>query len=154
MAPASFSQEKLNLFNRHKLERGLSTTERAYSKQQYERWFLETCTDTREFRYYLGDRLVGVSILDFGEYDISSVYFYFEPEFSNRSLGNFSVLFEIEWMKQQKMRFYYLGLYVSECSHLNYKSRFYPHHRLIQGSWRVFQNRGMSVSETTVVDEG
>ena len=67
--------------------------------------------------------MIGVSILDFGEQDISSVYFYFDPEYSNRSLGNFSVLFEVEWMKQQHMRYYYLGLYVAECSHLNYKAQ-------------------------------
>ena len=143
----------MDLFNRHKLERGLSKNERAYSKVQYERWFIESCTDTREFRYYLGERLIGVSILDFGEKDISSVYFYFDPALSDRSLGNFSVLFEIEWMKQQQMRFYYLGLYVAECSHLSYKARFYPHHRMIEGAWRAFPTRKTVLSETSVVDD-
>ena len=122
MAPASFSPEKLRLFNRHKLERGLSAKERAYTRSGYERWLIESCVDTREFRYMIDDKLIGVSILDFGSKDISSVYFYFDPDYDDRSLGTFSALFEIQWMKSQGMRHYYLGLYVEECSHLNYKA--------------------------------
>jgi len=140
-APATFSSEKLKLFNRHKLERGLSANERAYTRSGYERWLTTTCMDTREFRYMLDDKLIGVSILDFGKQDISSVYFYFDPDYDDRSLGTFSALFEIEWMKAQKMRFYYLGLYVEDCSHLNYKSRYYPHHRLINAKWMNFASR-------------
>lgn len=153
MAPARFTEEKLALFNRHKLERDLSKHERAYQRSQYERWLIESCTDTREFQYYLGDNLIGVSILDFGASDISSVYFYFDPDHEDRSLGTFSALFEMEWMKQQSMRFYYLGLYVADCVHLNYKSRFYPHQRLVQGQWRVFENRSMLLADTRLVDD-
>ena len=151
MAPASFSPEKLKLFNRHKLERGLSSTERAYTRTGYERWLIESCVDTREFRYMLGDKLIGVSILDFGEKDVSSVYFYFDPDYDDRSLGTFSALFEIQWMRSLGLRHYYLGLYVGECSHLNYKSRYYPHHRLISGEWRAFTDRKMSLSDAEVV---
>jgi arginine-tRNA-protein transferase len=153
MAPARFSEDKLALFNRHKMERGLSKNERAYQRGQYERWLIESCTDTREFQYYLGDDLIGVSILDFGASDISSVYFYFDPDHNDRSLGTFSALFEIEWMKQQSMRFYYLGLYVESCSHLNYKARYFPHQRLIQDDWRVFANRQVSIEDSVIVDD-
>ena len=66
----------------------------------------------------IGEKVIGVSILDFGEQDISSVYFYFDPDYDDRSLGTFSTLFEIQWMRVQGLRHYYLGLYV-ECSHLN-----------------------------------
>ena len=153
MSPAKFSSERLALFNRHKLERGLSNNERPYRRDQYERWLIESCTDTREFQYYLNDDLIGVSILDFGAFDISSVYFYFDPNHTDRSLGTFSALFEMEWMKQQSMRFYYLGLYVSTCSHLSYKSRYYPHHRLIDNQWRVFVDRRTVLADTVVVDD-
>ena len=151
MAPASFAPEKLALFNRHKLERGLSSNERAYTRSGYERWLIESCVDTREFRYMLGDKLIGVSILDFGKEDVSSVYFYFDPDHDDRSLGTFSALFEIQWMRSQGMRHYYLGLYVGECAHLNYKSRYYPHHRLINGDWRAFLDGKTTVEAAVVV---
>ena len=153
LAPATFSPGKLTLFNRHKLERGLSKKERAYTRSGYERWLIESCVDTREFRYMLGDKLIGVSILDFGARDISSVYFYFDPDYDDRSLGTFSALFEIQWMRSQGKRYYYLGLYVGECSHLNYKSRYYPHHRLIGEQWMQFTSRKMLSADATVVEE-
>lgn len=140
LGPAVFSQEKLQLYNQHKSGRELSRGGSNMSKFGYENWFLHSCLDTKEFLYYVDDRLVGVSIADFGDRDISSVYFYFDPTLESRSLGTFSALFEMNWMKEQGMRYYYLGLYVADCSHLNYKSRYYPHHRLVRGTWMEFLN--------------
>ena len=101
---------------------------------------MKTCTDTREFRYFLDETLVGISIVDFGASDISSVYFYFDPELSSRSLGTYSALVEILWMKRQRMRYYYLGLYVEDCRHLNYKARYHPHERLVNKRWLRFDD--------------
>ena len=58
----------------------------------------------------------------FGEKDISSVYFFFDPDYSKLSLGTFSALYEIDWMRKRGMRYYYLGLFVESCAHLNYKA--------------------------------
>ena len=83
--------------------------------------------------------MICVSVLDLGKEDVSSVYVFFDPDYSNRSMGTFSALFEIEWMRTQQMRYYYLGLYVSGCSHLNYKGKYFPHDRLFNGSWHRFE---------------
>ena len=141
MGPVRFSEERLQMYNNHKNMRGLAKNEgRSMQRSGYENWFLKTCTDTREFRYTLDGRLIGISVLDFGEQDISSVYFYFDPELSSRSLGTYSALVEILWMKRQRMRYYYLGLYVEDCRHLNYKARYYPHERLVDGRWLRFDS--------------
>ncbi len=147
MTGSACSEQKLDIYNRHKTLRGLNKKETAMTKTGYDNWFARSCLDTREFHYSIGDRLVGVSILDFGEQDISSVYFFFDPELSNRSLGTFSALFEILWMKSQNRRFYYLGLYVQDCSHLNYKARFYPHQRRVLERWKEFPNSKISRAE-------
>ena len=94
-----------------------------------------TCTRTVETRYVVDGRLFGVGILDLGRRDASSVYFYFDPDEDRRSLGVFSVLAEIEWLKRQGYRYYYLGLYVKGCAQLNYKARYLPHERLEKGQW-------------------
>lgn len=148
---AHFSWEKLDLYNRHKRLRGLSKNESNMDQKGYQRWFIESCLNTQELCYYDKDRLIGVSILDAGEKDISSVYFFFDPDCSDRSLGTFSALYEIQRMKEQKMRYYYLGLFVEECSHLNYKSRYYPHHRRIQGTWLSFADKSISKEDAPEV---
>ena len=123
----------LDLFNRHKLERGLS--DRPTSESHYKNWLAVTCTRTVEMRYVLDGRLIGVGILDLGRRDASSVYFYFEPTLEKRSLGVFSVLAEIEWLRSQGYRYYYLGLYVRDCAQLSYKARYKPHERLEGERW-------------------
>ncbi len=135
VAAASFSDEKLRLMNRHKLERGLSREGRAMSARGYTSWFLRSCTRTLEMRYLLDDKLIGLGILDVGARDMSSVYFYFDPDHADRSLGTYSVLYECAWLVKNGGRYHYLGLYAERSPHIAYKARFYPHERLIDGAW-------------------
>jgi arginine-tRNA-protein transferase len=138
VGPPSVSDEKLALFNRHKLERGLARRETAMTKDGYAAWFLRTCSRTVEMQYLVGERLVGVGIVDLGARSLSSVYFYFDPDEAKRSLGTFSVLAELAWWRRQKGRYHYLGLYVEDCRHLVYKARFFPHERRVAGVWTRF----------------
>ncbi len=148
---ARFCPEALQLYNRHKLERGLAKNETAMSRSGYENWFTFSCVPTAELRYFLEDKLICVSILDIGKLDTSSVYVFFDPDYSERSLGTFSALFEIDWMQNRAMRYYYLGLYVAQCQHLSYKSRFYPHDRLVKGEWHRFPSRTSTLATTELV---
>ena len=139
MDSARYSDEKLALFNRHKSERGLSDpNEPPMSMQGYVGWLLTSCVQTIEMRYYLEDRLVGVGIVDLGKTAASSVYFYFDPasEVAQLSPGVFSTLQEIEFCKRTNRSHLYLGLYVRDCSRLNYKSVYSPNERLVDGDWR------------------
>jgi arginyl-tRNA--protein-N-Asp/Glu arginylyltransferase len=137
VGPAAFSQEKLELYNRHKLERALSKTGAPMTRRGYEGWFLQSCVQTVEMCFHLDGALVGVSIVDVGARDTSSVYHYFDPDLSKRSIGTFSLLVEIAWSTGRRGRFHYLGLYVRDCRHLSYKAAFGPHERRIDGQWQV-----------------
>lgn len=139
IGPARFSEEKLALYNRHKQERGLARDERQMNQSGYEGWFLNSCATTLEFRYLLEDQLIGLGVVDAGAKDSSSVYFFFDPDHSARSLGTYSVLVEVDWQRQRGGRYHYLGLYVEACQHLVYKARFFPHERRLRGAWRRFE---------------
>jgi len=138
---AQFSEEKLDLYNRHKQERNLNKREKPMNQRGYHGWFLNSCAITLEFRYLLEDRLVGLGIIDAGRKDTSSVYFFFDPDESARSLGTYSVLYELMWQQQRQGRFHYLGLYVEHCQHLVYKARFLPHERRVDGVWTRFSGK-------------
>jgi arginyl-tRNA--protein-N-Asp/Glu arginylyltransferase len=135
VGPAVYSEDRLALYNRHKLERGLSKDSKMMTRQGYEGWFLNSCAHTVELCFELDERLVGVSIVDVGARDSSSVYHYFDPEESSRSMGTFSALVELAWSRSRGGRFHYLGLYVGACDRLNYKARFRPNERRIDGEW-------------------
>ena len=136
LGPPRVDGVRLDLFNRHKLERDLS--EEPTSSEHYANWLATSCVDTLEIDYWLDDKLIGVSILDFGAISASSVYFFFDPDESKRGLGTFSVLHEIEWLRGRGLQFYYLGLWIGDCPSMSYKSRFLPHERLLGGEWTTF----------------
>ncbi len=96
---------------------------------------------TLELGYWLGERLVGVSIADVCPRAFSSVYMYFDPEFSRRSLGSYSILWEIEYCKRRGLEHYYLGYHVATAKTMAYKASFMPHQRLIDAAeWREFHS--------------
>jgi arginyl-tRNA--protein-N-Asp/Glu arginylyltransferase len=137
VGPASFSEAKLALYNRHKQERGLGRAGQQMTASGYGSWFLESCVQTVEMCFMLQDELVGVSIIDLGARDTSSVYHYFDPSHSDRSIGTYSAMVELAWALRRGGRYHYLGLYVQDCSRLSYKSSFAPNERRVDGRWQL-----------------
>lgn len=134
-----YSEEKLRLFNLHRGVRDLSHGDGDYGPLEYEGFLVTTCChSTLELRYYLEDALVALSVIDLGTLSISAVYTYFDPAHSKLSLGSYSVLKQIQMAQNAGLRWVYLGLYVEENSHLNYKARFKPQERYIQSHWVEF----------------
>jgi arginine-tRNA-protein transferase len=132
------SWERLQMYNRHKQDRGLAQDQASLNAYGYRTWLVESCADTRELRYSLDGRLIAISILDFGRTSVSSVYHYFDPEHARLSVGVYSVLKELELARTWGYRWYYLGFFVKDCSRLNYKATYFPHQRKADGAWREF----------------
>ena len=82
--------------------------------------------------------LLGVAIMDLGEDSINAVYTHFDQVAHRYSIGTLAILKQIELARVTARRFVYLGLYVADNSHLNYKARFRPQQRLVEGEWRSF----------------
>ncbi len=94
-------------------------------------------TETVELAFHIGRRLVGVSIVDTPANAWSSVYMFFDPRFSDRSLGVFSILWEIDYCRSVGIAYYYLGYYVEGARTMAYKARFNPHELLDESfAWR------------------
>ncbi|MFZ5479919.1 MAG: arginyltransferase [Myxococcota bacterium] len=138
VGPPELSWERLHLYNRHKHERGLAQGDEPLTAIGYRTWLMDTCVDTREVRYFVGRHLVALSILDFGRKSASSVYHYFDPDESGRSLGVYSVLREIDLCAKAGIEWYYLGFYVGSCARLSYKATYWPHQRRVDGAWRDY----------------
>ena len=105
------------------------------SESSYRQWMVESCAQTIEMRYFVSGKMIAVSVLDIGADSVSSVYHYFDPEESRRSLGVYSVLWEIEWCRGRGIKWYYLGYYVRDCDHLNYKANYLPNEIKMDDGW-------------------
>ncbi len=133
------SRRRVALWNRHRAARGLLTENSRRDPVGYKEWLVDTCAPTAEVRYFEGERMIGVSLLDIGETSANSAYHYFDPRVAARSLGVMSVLWEVDFCRSRNIRWYYLGLWVEDCSALFYKTSYYPHERLVMGQWRRFE---------------
>lgn len=133
------SRRRVALWNRHREQRRLMTEHSRRDPVGYQEWLVESCVPTTEVSYYLGPRLIAVSLLETGRTSVNSAYHYFDPHFANLSLGVYSVLKELEWARQQGCRWYYLGLWVRECEALRYKTNYAPHERFVRGQWVRFE---------------
>jgi arginine-tRNA-protein transferase len=79
-----------------------------------------------EVLYFDNERLIGVDLIDILEDGISSIYFYYDPDYSYYSLGKLSLYQQIKFAKKTNKKWIYLGYYVKDCPSLSYKSHYKP----------------------------
>lgn len=132
------TEEKVALYNRHKLERGLAIRDDLLDLESYHEFLVETCVETFEIEYRVDGALVAVALSDRSTDGLSAVYAYFDPDYASLSLGTYSIMTQLELCRLWGLRYLYLGLYVAGSPPMEYKVRYRPHERLVQGEWRVF----------------
>ena len=101
--------------------------------------FVRNPFPTEEWRYHLGDRLVGVGYVDRLPDGLSAIHFHYDPHERTRSLGTFNVLSILAAARARQLPHVYLGYYVDGFASYAYKARFRPNEVLHpDGVWRDF----------------
>lgn len=134
------SAQHVDIFNRHRTGRGLDTDRQPLTAADYTDFLVRSPVSTWELSYFHEQRQVGTAILDRGQDSVSAVYCCYLPEFAFLNLGTYSILLQAELCREWETRYLYLGLYIADCSHMNYKARFHPHERRIAGRWERFDS--------------
>ncbi len=80
----------------------------------------------KEVLYFVDGKLVGVDLIDLLEDGISSIYFFYDPDYQRLSLGIFSLLYQIKIARAMNLRWIYLGYWVDGCKAFEYKTNFKP----------------------------
>lgn len=135
LGPARCDSTRVELFNRHRGLRDLDRGDGPIDALGYRAFLVDSCCPSRELAIYHSQRLISVSVIDVGDRSLSAVYTHFDPDFERYSLGTYAVLKQIEYAVKTERPYVYLGMYVAQNRHLNYKARFVPQQRLIAGVW-------------------
>ncbi|XP_075390942.1 arginyl-tRNA--protein transferase 1 isoform X6 [Tenrec ecaudatus] len=82
-------------------------------------------------QYWLDGKIIAVGVIDILPSCVSSVYLYYDPDYSFLSLGVYSALREIAFTKQlhegtPQLSYYYMGFYIHSCSKMRYKGQYRP----------------------------
>ncbi len=130
-APLSYTPEKAALLSRYlNIRHGQSELSSPQAmKDFYTSSFLAELPllETFETQLWHGDKLAGVGITDVTGDVLSSVYFFYNPDYSDLSPGIYSMLKEIQLTSERGLIWYYPGYYIKECNAMNYKANFRPH---------------------------
>lgn len=98
-------------------------------------------------QYWIDDRLVAVGVIDILPRCLSSKYLFWDPDYAFLSLGKYSALQEIAWVKENQadcpsLQYYYLGYYIHSCSKMRYKAAYRPSELLcpLRYQWVPYDN--------------
>ena len=125
----SLSKEHIALYNRYHAWKSAKDQwrHREISQKEYFENFVDGAHDFgREVLYYAEEKLVGVDLIDIVNDGISAIYFYYDPDYADLSLGTYSLLYQIELAKQMNLPYIYLGYWVDGCQAFAYKKNFKP----------------------------
>jgi len=123
------TSEHIRLYNKYHKWKAIKDDWRSkdISPQEYYENFAEGAHDFgREVLYYIDGKLVGVDLLDITNDGISSIYFFYDPDYAKYSLGIYSLIMQINFARTLKKKWIYLGYWVDGCKAFEYKTNFKP----------------------------
>ncbi|CAF2102137.1 hypothetical protein HID58_019755 [Brassica napus] len=163
---SSFDPEEYELYKRYQL-RVHNDEPESISKTSYKRFLVDTplievlpSSDgddddenvppcgfgSYHQQYRVDGRLIAVGVIDILPKCLSSKYLFWDPDFASLSLGNYSALQEIDWVKQNQahcsaLEYYYLGYYIHSCNKMRYKAAYRPSELLcpLRYQWVPFE---------------
>ncbi len=100
-----------------------------------EQFFIETWNKQEDGSL----ELICVAVTDKLINGLSAVYTFFHPKYQRQSLGVNSILSQIALCQEKQVPYLYLGYQIDDCKKMNYKNRYFPYERFINGQWQLFE---------------
>ena len=111
------------------------------SYEQFEKFLLQSCANTSFLELWQDDQLMSVAACDHVDDGLSAVYTFFDPFEPKRSLGVYSILQQIEWVKKLGLDYLYLGYWVPHSHKMTYKAKYTPFEILLDGKWHTIEQQ-------------
>lgn len=133
---AQFEQSHYDLYLRYQNHKHEGGSMAKMSKDDYISFLGSEWCNTLFVEFHIENELAAVAIVDLLDNALSAVYTIFEPKFARYSLGNYAVLWQIEYAKKLDLEYLYLGFWVKECSKMSYKTQYQPLQGFIANQWK------------------
>ncbi len=139
----TLTYEHIDLFNKyHKvMTEKKNWSENIIDVQEYNNSYVRGAHDYgKEILYFRDNKLIGVALSDILPGAMSAVYCYYDHDYENLSIGQFSILAQISIAKQNKIPYLYLGYWIKDHFSMGYKEKYKP--------FEVLENRPALNEET------
>ncbi len=134
--PAIFEQAHFDLYVHYQQSRHADSNMANANRDDYINFLSSEWCNTLFIEFCCAGELAGVAVVDLLDNALSAVYTFFNPKFSQRSLGVYAVLWQIEHAKSLGLDWLYLGYWIEQCQKMSYKTNYQPLQGLIDKEWR------------------
>ncbi len=93
-------------------------------------------TEFVQFRWE--GQLIAVAVQDVLTRGLSSVYTFFDPNFSSISLGRYTLLWQIAETRRRQLPWLFLGYWIDDCQKMLYKQEYRPIELFQRGCWQRY----------------
>jgi arginyl-tRNA--protein-N-Asp/Glu arginylyltransferase len=129
-----------DLYRRYIEQRHLDGDMYPPQRDQYDSFLNNPWGCTRYYRFYKpgndsAHTLIAVAVAVILEDGQSAIYTFFDPEEHKRSLGTYTILWQIENARSLGLEYLYLGYWIRNCQKMAYKSSFKPLELYINNHW-------------------
>jgi arginine-tRNA-protein transferase len=133
--PAAFEESHFELYCRYISARHKGGGMDNPGRKDYMGFLCSSWMDTLFYEMKLADRLLAVSVVDQLDDGLSAVYTFYDTSYDKRSLGTFSILYEIHEAARLGLDWLYLGYWIEDCEKMNYKNQFKPAEYFHNNKW-------------------
>lgn len=121
-APA-YSDEIFEIYQKHSKVKFGQESNVSHFKES----FFMAAVPSAQSEYYIDGKLMAVGFIDISLHALSSVYFIYDPDYAAFSPGVFSVMKEIEIVRELGIAYYNLGYWIKENKSMAYKGNYSPY---------------------------
>ena len=121
-----FKQEHFDLYLKYQHHRHPESSMCDADPKKYTSFIESDFSASKFICFYHGEELIGISVIDQFDGGISAVYTFFNPQYSNRSLGTYAILYLTKLARLRGIPYVYLGYWVDQSKKMDYKRKFAP----------------------------
>lgn len=119
------------------------------SPNRYMEFLTNSWTNTEFVEFRLSDQLIAVAVMDVLKHGLSSVYTFFDPQYSHISPGRHALLWQINEARRRNLAYLYLGYWIRDCEKMVYKQEYRPIELYLDGHWcRFNRNQALPAQHT------
>jgi len=133
--PPRFDSAHFELYRRYQASRHPGSGMNDTDPQKYLGFLVSRQVASSFYEFRVGPQLLGVAVVDRLPDGMSAVYTFFDPDFPDRGLGSFAILWQIAEVSRQGLEYLYLGYWIAESPKMAYKAKYQPLEYLQQGLW-------------------
>lgn len=123
---AVFNNEHYDLYRKYMKGRHAGGGMDNDEPESYETLIKANWSSSKLLEFRLDHKLMMVAVIDLFDDGVSAVYTFFDPGFSNRGLGVYGILSEIEYVKSLQLDWLYLGYWNPKTNKMSYKANYQP----------------------------